>query len=271
MNKYLFLCFGFLLSFVSLTQSSNDLWGEIRDRMAFDHALEQPSVIYELEKYNDNQYVINRLAKNGQRYLYYTVTESIKRNLPVELALLPFIESQFDPYAQSSTGASGIWQFILSTAREQKLKKNWWYDGRRDIVASTDAAFNYLTKLHNKYDDWLLAIAAYNAGPNRILKEIKKNKDKGLPTDFWSLKLPRETKAYVPKLLALLEVIKSPEKFSVVIPNLPNRPYFQLVTLPSQVDLMQVANISGLKLEVIYELNPGFNPVSYTHLRAHET
>ena len=123
MNKYLLLFFTSLLSFSLLSQSSSDLWGEIRNRMVFDHELNHPSVIYELEKYNDNQYVINRLAKNGQRYLYYTVTESIERNLPVELALLPFIESQFDPYAQSSTGASGIWQFILSTAREQNLKK----------------------------------------------------------------------------------------------------------------------------------------------------
>ena len=120
-------------------------------------------------------------------------------------------------------------------------------------------AYDYLTKLHSKYDDWLLAIAAYNAGPNRISKEIKKNRAKGLSIDFWSLNLPKETKAYVPKLLALIEVIKNPKEFNVVIPNLPNRPYFQLVTLPSQVDLMQVANISGLKLEVIYA-------VSYTHL-----
>ena len=181
MNKFYLLFIGSLLSFTLFSQTSNDLWGEIRDRMVFDHALDHPSVIYELEKYNDNQYVINRLAKNGQRYLFYTVSEAIKRNLPVELALLPFIESQFEPYAQSPTGASGIWQFILSTAREQKLKKNWWYDGRRDIVASTDAAYNYLTKLHSKYDDWLLAIAAYNAGPNRISKEIKKIKLKDCP------------------------------------------------------------------------------------------
>ena len=174
----LFLCL-FCSSFFS--QSQKDLWGDIRERMSFSYSLDHPSVEYELEKYNDNQYVINRLAKNGQRYLYYTVNESIKRDLPVELALLPFIESQFDPYAQSATGASGIWQFILSTAREQKLKKNWWYDGRRDIVASTDAAYDYLIKLHSKYDDWLLAIAGYNAGPNRISKEIKKNKNKGLP------------------------------------------------------------------------------------------
>ena len=170
----------FSISFYSFSDPSADLWNEIREKMVFDYPLDHPSVEYELEKYTDNQYVINRLAKNGQRYLFYTVNESIKRNLPVELALLPFIESQFDPYAQSATGASGIWQFILSTAREQKLKKNWWYDGRRDIVASTGAAYDYLIKLHSKYDNWLLAIAAYNAGPNRISKEIRKNKELSL-------------------------------------------------------------------------------------------
>ena len=259
----LFLCL-FCSSFFS--QSQRDLWGDIRERMSFSYSLDHPSVEYELEKYNDNQYVINRLAKNGQRYLYYTVNESIKRDLPVELALLPFIESQFDPYAQSSTGASGIWQFIPSTALENGLKKNWWYDARRDIVASTNAAYNFLIKLNEEHDDWLIAIAAYNAGPSRVRKEIRKNKEKGLPTDFWSLNLPRETKAYVPKILALAEVIRNPRSFNIELPYLANRPYFRVVDLPSQVDLMQIANLSGLKLEVIYELNPGFNPVSYTHL-----
>lgn len=255
--KYLIIFFIFSSSL--LTDPNLDLWDEIRSRMIFNHYLDHSSVNYELEKYNDNQYVINRLAKNGQRYLYYTVNQTLINNLPVELSLIPFIESQFEPYAQSATGASGIWQFILSTAREQNLKKNWWYDGRRDIVASTSAAYDYLLKLHKKYDDWLLAIAAYNAGPNRVTREIKKNLEKGLSTDFWSLNLPKETKAYVPKLLALLEVIKNPNEFNVTLPHLPNRPYFQEVTLPSQVDLMQVANISGLKLEIIYELNAGFN------------
>ena len=187
------------------------------------------------------------------------VDETLKRDMPVELALLPFIESQFDPYAQSPAGASGIWQFILSTAREQGLKRNWWYDGRRDIIASTNSALNYLDSMYQKTNDWLLTIASFNVGPARIQREVRKNKNQGKQTDFWSLKLPKETSKYLPRLLALLEVIKNPENYNVNFPFLPNRPYFRIIDIPSQVDLMQVANISGLKLEVIYELNPGFN------------
>ena len=187
------------------------------------------------------------------------VDETLKRDMPVELALLPFVESQFDPYAQSPAGASGIWQFILSTAREQGLKRNWWYDGRRDIIASTNSALNYLDSMYKKTNDWMLAIASFNVGPARIQREVKKNKNLGKQTDFWSLKLPKETSKYLPRLLALLEVIKNPQNYNVDFPFLPNRPYFRVIDIPSQVDLMQVANISGLSIEAVYELNPGFN------------
>ena len=254
------LCLNFTLSaFTQNGRNGASLWDEIRINSKLDYDNTKPQIIESLKKYDSHQYLINRLSKNGQRYLFYTVSEALNRELPVELSLIPFIESQFDPYAQSSTGASGIWQFIPSTALENGLKKNWWYDARRDIVASTDAAYRFLVKLHSEHNDWLIAIAAYNAGPSRVRKEIKKNKAKGLPTDFWSLNLPKETKAYVPKILALSEVIRNPEKFNIELPYLANRPYFRVVELPSQVDLMQIANLSGLKLEVIYELNPGFN------------
>ena len=255
----------FLLLFFSMNSISQNgrngpsLWEEIRTNSKLDYDNTKPQIIEALKKYDSHQYLINRLSKNGQRYLFYTVSEALKRDLPVELSLIPFVESQFDPYAQSSTGASGIWQFIPSTALENGLKKNWWYDARRDIVASTNAAYNFLIKLNEEHDDWLIAIAAYNAGPSRVRKEIRKNKEKGLPTDFWSLNLPKETRAYVPKILALAEVIRNPKSFNIELPYLANRPYFRVVDLPSQVDLMQIANLSGLKLEVIYELNPGFN------------
>jgi membrane-bound lytic murein transglycosylase D len=259
--KKIFFIFLILLSNIASTQKGKDsnLWNEIRENSRLPYDSLHPKIQKASLKYDSHQYLINRLTKNGQRYLFYTFTKALERNLPVELSLIPFIESQFNPYAQSANGASGIWQFIASTGRENGLKKNWWYDARRDIVASTDAAYNFLEKLYSEHNDWLIAIAAYNAGPSRVRKEIRKNKAKGLPTDFWSLNLPKETKAYVPKILALVEVIRDPKKFNIELPYLANRPYFEIVDLPSQVDLMQVGKLAGLKLETVYELNPGFN------------
>ena len=259
--KYLFILFLIFANnfYGQNVRATESLWDLIRSNSNLKYDSERIEIIKASDKYNGNQYLINRLSKNGQRYLYYTVKEGLRKNLPVELSLIPFVESQFDPYARSATGASGIWQFIPSTARENGLKKNWWYDGRRDIVASTEAAYGFLSKLYERYGDWLIAIAAYNAGPSRIKKEIEKNKKNGLPTDFWSLNLPRETKAYVPKILAIVELIRNPDNFNIQLPFLPNRPYFRIIELPSQVDLMQVSNLSGVNLELIYELNPGFN------------
>ena len=257
MKKYITYIF---LSFLILPISSQeDLWDVIRENSNFQYSADRLEIQKALKIYKNNQYLVDRLSKNGQRYLYHMVTETLERDMPVELALLPFVESQFDPYAQSPAGASGIWQFILSTAKEQGLKRNWWYDGRRDIIASTNSALNYLDSMYQKTNDWSLAIASFNVGPARIQREVRKNKNQGKQTDFWSLKLPKETSKYLPRLLALLEVIKNPENYNVSFPFLPNRPYFRIIDIPSQVDLMQVANISGLSIEAVYELNPGFN------------
>ena len=257
MKKY--ITYIFLSFFILPISSQEDLWDVIRENSNFQYSAERLEIQKALKIYQNNQYLVDRLSKNGQRYLYHMVDETLKRDMPVELALLPFIESQFDPYAQSPAGASGIWQFILSTAREQGLKRNWWYDGRRDIIASTNSALNYLDSMYQKTNDWLLTIASFNVGPARIQREVRKNKNQGKQTDFWSLKLPKETSKYLPRLLALLEVIKNPENYNVNFPFLPNRPYFRIIDIPSQVDLMQVANISGLSIEAVYELNPGFN------------
>ena len=257
MKKY--ITYIFLSFFILPVSSQEDLWDVIRENSNFQYSAERLEIQKALKIYQNNQYLVDRLSKNGQRYLYHMVDETLKRDMPVELALLPFIESQFDPYAQSPAGASGIWQFILSTAREQGLKRNWWYDGRRDIIASTNSALNYLDSMYQKTNDWLLTIASFNVGPARIQREVRKNKNQGKQTDFWSLKLPKETSKYLPRLLALLEVIKNPENYNVNFPFLPNRPYFRIIDIPSQVDLMQVANISGLSIEAVYELNPGFN------------
>ena len=235
-----------------------DLWERIRKGLTF----EIPEGIEEIEIYRNrlNQTAVNRISKSGQRYLYHTVKRSEELGIPVELALLPFVESEFDPYAQSVYGATGIWQFLPATGREWGLKSNWWYDGKRDVIASTEAAYGFLTYLYEKFDnDWLLAMAAYNAGPARVNRAIKKNIREGKPTDFWSLKLPRETTSYVPKLIVLCELIKDPSSYNVNLPSIANRPYFQKVNTPGQIDLMQAADLAGMTPEAVYELNPGFS------------
>ena len=237
-----------------------DLWQRIRDQLSF----QIPSSYKPAEKFRErfinNQHAVNRISKSGQRYLFYTVKRTEELGLPIELALLPFVESEFNPYARSIDGATGIWQFIPSTGRGYGLKTNWWYDGKRDVIASTDAALKYLTELSVRFNnDWLLAMAAYNAGPTRVRKAINKNKSKGKATDFWSLDLPIETTAYIPKLLVLSELIKMPQTFSVSLPSIQNRPYFLRVDIPGQIDLMQAADLAGMKPEAIYELNPGFS------------
>lgn len=237
-----------------------DLWERIRLQLSLqipDGYL--PAEIFR-ERLIRNQHSVNRISKSGQRYLFYTVKRAEELGLPIELALLPFVESEFDPYSLSVDGAAGIWQFIPSTGREYGLKTNWWYDGKRDVIASTEAALRYLTVLSERFNnDWLLAMAAYNAGPTRVRRAINKNKAQGKPIDFWSLNLPLETTAYIPKLLVLSELIKDPKKYQVTLPSIQNRPYFVKVNLPGQIDLMQAADLAGMQPKAIYELNPGFS------------
>ena len=245
---------------ITIDQEPFDLWERIRNDLTFSI----PESYEDMDRYRNrfvkNQHAVNRLSKSGQRYLFHTVKRAEELGVPVELALLPFVESEFDPYAQSLYGATGIWQFLPATGREWGLKTNWWYDGKRDVIASTEAALNFLLYLHQKFDnDWLLAIAAYNAGPGRVNRAIRENKAKGLATDFWSLRLPKETSAYVPKLLVLSELIKDPSSFGVTLPSIANRPYFTKIETPGQVDLMQAADLAGMTPEAIYELNPGFS------------
>ena len=238
-----------------------DIWERIRKDLSLNIPEDQTAAtsIYR-ERLYGNQTAVNRISKSGQRYLYHTLTRAQELNLPVELALLPFVESEFDPYAKSVDGATGIWQFLPSTGKEWGLKSNWWYDGKKDVLASTEAAFKFLTYLNKKFEgDWLLAMAAYNAGPTRVNRAIRKNKNAGKSTRFWDLNLPKETTAYVPKLLVLCELIRNPDSFDVHLPSIANRAYFQKVKIPGQLDLMQAADLAGLKPETVYELNPGFN------------
>ena len=238
-----------------------DIWERIRVDLTLSIPEDQIAAtsIYR-ERLYSNQTAVNRISKSGQRYLYHTLSRAQELNLPVELALLPFVESEFNPYAKSVDGATGIWQFLPATGKEWGLKSNWWYDGKKDVMASTEAALSFLTYLNEKFEgDWLLAMAAYNAGPTRVMRAIRKNEKAEKPTRFWDLDLPKETTAYVPKLLVLCELIKDPDSFDVHLPSIANRAYFQRVKIPGQLDLMQAADLAGLKPETIYELNPGFN------------
>ncbi|NIN36281.1 MAG: transglycosylase SLT domain-containing protein, partial [Gammaproteobacteria bacterium] len=189
------------------------------------------------------------------------MTEELKkRDMPLDLALLPIVESAYHPFAYSRSHASGIWQFIPSTGRIYGLKQNWWYDGRRDIIAATNAALNYLEKLYNQFDgDWQHALASYNSGEYNVARSIRRNRSANKATDFFSLRLPRETRGYVPSLLAVSEIISNPEKYGINLIPIPDRAYFEKVEIDGQLDLSTAATLSDLTMDELYTLNPGFN------------
>ena len=198
-----------------------------------------------------------RVSERAEPYLYYIAEEVEKRNLPGEIALLPIIESAFKPHAKSRMKAAGLWQFVPATGRHFGLKQNWWYDARRDIHLSTHAALTYLQQLNKYYNgDWLLALAAYNAGAGNVNKAVRKNRKKGKPIDFWSLDLPRETKNYVPKLIAVAQLIKQPEQYELSLHPIDNSPRLMLVDVKSQIDLSLVAKLSGISIKEIKRYNP---------------
>ena len=209
--------------------------------------------------YRKHTTYMQRVTKRSSRYYHYVLNQIMAAGLPTELALLPIVESGFDPFAYSHGRAAGAWQFIPSTGRMFGLKQTWWYDGRRDVVASTEAAIKYLTQLNTRFDgDWLLAIAAYNGGPGTVSKAIRANKKAGLATDYWSLKLPKETMHYVPKLLGLSQVVAD-HAGTEKITSVANQNFFQIVDTGSQIDLAQAADLADISVAEIYLLNPAYN------------
>jgi len=203
---------------------------------------------------------VARTFDRAAPYLQYIVNEVEKRGLPAELALLPVIESAFQPYAYSRASASGIWQFIASTGTRFSLKQDWWYDGRRDIVAATQAALDYLTYLHDMFDgDWLAAIAAYNCGEAGVQRAINRNRAAHKPVDFWNLKLPAETRAYVPRLLAVARIVAKPEEYGLSIDGIPDAPYFVPVETGGQISIEVAAELAGISTEDMYDLNPAYH------------
>lgn len=237
----------------------DDLWDRLRSNYAF-LPLDSPYIERHEKWFARNPEYLNRLVKRARLYLFYIVEEVEKRGYPAEIALLPGIESAFKPHAYSRARAAGLWQFIPSTGRLYGLKRNWWYDGRRDVMAATDAALNYLGKLHKEFGgDWSLALAAYNAGEGRVGRARAYNRRKGRDDGYTSLRtLKPETRNYVPKLIALANIIADPEKYGVTIDPIPNRPYFTQVDVGSQIDLSILAKKSDMALGDLYDINPGF-------------
>lgn len=238
----------------------NNVWNRIIDAYRLNIDIDNPRITSQLNWYKSHQSYLDRVADRGVRYLHFIAEQIEVREIPGEIALLPIVESAFDPFAYSHGRASGVWQFIPSTGRDFGLQQDWWHDGRRDIRASTEAALRYLHALQREFKgDWLLALAAYNSGAGTVRKAIRKNRKKGKPTDFWSLSLPRETRAYVPKLIALAKLLRDAEQYGVTIKPVANQPYFAIVDTGGQIDLSQAAELADTDLEEIYKLNPEYN------------
>ena len=241
------------------TRTSGDLFERIRTGFVMDD-VEHDAVEREVRWFSSHPAYLDRTFKRGERYLYHIVSEIEARKMPLELALLPVVESAFNPVAYSRARASGLWQFIPGTGRRYDLKQNWYYDGRRDVIAATDAALDYLQFLSEEFEgDWLLAVAAYNCGEANIARAVERNRKAGKPTDFFSLKLPRETRAYVPKLLAMRRIVNNPAAHGLEFAPIPNEPYFVKIDVAGQIDLHVAAELAELAPEELLALNPAFN------------
>jgi membrane-bound lytic murein transglycosylase D len=238
---------------------ANDLFDRIRRGFSLSD-LDHPSIDSEERWFARHPEYLDRTFKRAERYLHHIVGEIEARGMPLELALLPVVESAFNPVAYSRARASGLWQFIPATGKHYGLKQNWYYDGRRDVMAATRAALDYLAFLHEEFEgDWLLAVAAYNAGENNVGRAIAKNRKSGKATDFFSLSLPRETRAYVPKLLAMRRLVADPGAHGLAFAPIADAPYFAKVETSGQVDLNVAAELAGISKEELLALNPAFN------------
>lgn len=236
-----------------------DIWARIRRGMTLD-GRDHPGIASDLAWFARHQPYLDRVADRAEPYMHLIVEEVERRGMPSELALLPVVESAFQPFAYSHGRAAGIWQFVPGTGRRFGLKQTWWYDGRRDIDRATHAALDYLQFLNKEFDgDWLLALAAYNSGEGTVLRAQRNNRRKGKATDFWSLDLPRETRGYVPKLLAISAIVSDPAAHGVALKPIANAPHLAAVDVGSQIDLDLAAELAGISLDDMYRYNPAFN------------
>jgi len=248
---------------IDLITPPDDLWVRVRHGFAMPN-LDSTLVLDRQIWYAARPGDIKRMVDRSKRYLYHIVDALEKRGMPTELALLPMVESAFNPMAYSSAKASGLWQFIPSTGKSYNLQQNWWYDARRDIIASTNAALDYLQFLYGMHGDWHLALASYNWGENAVARAIERNRKAGLPTDYLSLTMPQETRYYVPKLQALKNIIAKPEAFNIDLDHIPNERYF--VTVPTKdIDIHLAAALAEMSVEELMALNPAHNRPVIAH------
>lgn len=243
---------------IDLTAETDDLWQRIRNGFAM------PDLVSDLVADRQAYYLerpeyLVRMVERSRRYLHFIVEELERRGMPTELALLPMVESAFNPMALSSARASGLWQFIPSTGKNYNLSQNWWYDQRRDVVASTNAALDYLQTIYEMNGDWHLALASYNWGEWAVARALERNRQAGLPTDYKDLSMPAETRYYVPKLQALKNIIAQPHLYGVSLPPIPNQPYFATVPKPAGIDLALAARLAETPIDEFRALNPAYN------------
>ncbi|QCP50220.1 LysM peptidoglycan-binding domain-containing protein [Trinickia violacea] len=235
-----------------------DLWGRIRRGFQIPD-LQSDLVDMQANWYAQRPDYVQRMTERSQKYLYHIVEELEARNMPTELALLPFIESAYNPQALSVAKAAGMWQFVPGTGKTYNLKQNMWQDERRDVLASTSAALDYLSRLHDMFGDWYLALAAYNWGEGNVQRAIARNQAAGLPTDYQSLRLPNETRNYVPKLQAVKNIVMNPQQYGLSLPDIPNHPYFVTVTTSHDIDVTTAAKLANMTTDEFRSLNPSFS------------
>jgi membrane-bound lytic murein transglycosylase D len=242
----------------SSVASPTDLWDRIRNGFALAE-FDSQEVRDSEDFYVSQPEYMQRVFQRSKRYLFHIVEEVERRGMPAEIALLPVIESAFNPLAYSPSHASGIWQIIPSTAKTLGLKQNWWYDGRRDIIAATNAALNYLQKLYRIFGDWELVLASYNWGEGAVERSLNKNRNSGLPPDFRNISLPPETQNYVPRLIAIKNIISNPAIFGIELEPVPNEPYFEKVVATRHMDVKLAAKLANISVDEFSALNPAHN------------
>lgn len=247
---------------------STEIWHRIRDHYKIHRPISQWHAQVRIKRHRDyylrHSHSLKTILSRSQPFLYYIVEQLHQHGLPSELALLPVIESAYNPYATSRANAGGLWQFIPMTAKDYYLNRTAWYDGRYDVIAATRAAIHYLKDLNRRLNgDWLLTLAAYNAGYTTVTQSIRRNKANNLPTDYWSLRLPNETRHYIPRLLAVAEIIEAPEKFAFTPPTIPNRPAITIIKTDKRVLLSDLALLAGINPKQLARYNPGYR-LGYT-------